>query len=132
MQMHLNGDTPPDKQDVILTMRSYGVPVYITEFDVDLRDVPGTMGERFALQANIYQEMLEACLESGVCESFTVWGIRDNLSWLEWPIDSTRTSPEADPTPFDDDLQPKPAYTALFGVLFENLHPEAKDGHSDP
>jgi endo-1,4-beta-xylanase len=36
LQMHLNGATPPNKQSVITAMRSYGLPVYVTEFDVNM------------------------------------------------------------------------------------------------
>lgn len=80
LQMHLSGARPPDKQDVMETMQSYGVPVYVTEFDVNMKDVPGTQEERYAKQAEIYKGMLEACLGSGVCKSFTVWGIGDTYS----------------------------------------------------
>ena len=117
LQMHLDGDNLPDKLDVITTMKSYGIPVYITEFDVDLRNIPGSVEDRFLLQAEIYKSMLEACLESGVCESFTVWGIGDKYSWLEQSSINEMSSCKADPTPFDDDLQPKPAYYSLYEAL---------------
>lgn len=111
LEMHLKATKPYTKQDVIATMQSYGLPVYVTEIDVDMKDVPGTQEERYARQAEIYRDMFSACLESGVCKSFAVWGFGDKYSWLE------RTSPDADPTPFDDDLNPKPAYFAIRDVL---------------
>lgn len=119
LQMHLDGNNLPNKQEVISSMRSYGVPVHVTEFDVDSRDLPGTQEERFTRQAETYRDMLEACFESGVCESFTVWGIGDKFSWLERSFDSSIISPDADPTPFNDDFQPKPAYFALLEILSE-------------
>ena len=78
LQMHLlQSDTvPPDKQDVITTMKSYGLPVYVTEFDVNLRNVPGDQETRYAFQAKVYQDMLETCLQSGVCKGLTVFGIK--------------------------------------------------------
>jgi endo-1,4-beta-xylanase len=112
LQMHLDGAKPPAKEDVVATMKSYGVPVYVTELDVTLKDVPGTQEARFAAQAKVYAQMLEACLESGVCRSFTTWGIGDKYSWLEYGL-----SANANPTLFDDDLNPKPAYFALVDVL---------------
>ncbi len=111
LEMHLDGTKPYVKQDVIATMRSYGVPVYVTEIDVDLTNVQGTQQERYAKQAKIYGDMFAACLESGVCKSFAVWGIGDKYSWLR------RASPIADPTLFDDNLNPKPAYFALLDAL---------------
>lgn len=108
-QMHLMGDDPPDKQGVIDTFRSYGVPVYVTEFDVDMRNVEGTKSERFAIQALIYGDMLEACLESEVCVSFTVWGMNDKYSWAELKVGALNS----DPLPFDEELRRKPAHTAL-------------------
>lgn len=114
LQMHLNGDNPPLKADVIATMRSYGVPVYVTEFDVNLGQVGGDQSQRFAVQAEIYRSMLQACLESGVCKGFTLWGIGDKYSWIETRQDAV---PNADPTLFDDQLQPKPAYFAVRSVL---------------
>lgn len=111
LEMHLDGTKQFTKQDVIATMKSYGVPVYVTEIDVDLAHVPGTREERYAHQAQVYGNMLAACLESGVCKSFAVWGIGDKYSWLE------RNSSNADATLFDDELNPKPAYLALLDIL---------------
>jgi GH35 family endo-1,4-beta-xylanase len=55
--------------------------------------------------------MLSACLESGVCESFSVWGLGDQFSWL------MRYSSLADPALFDNELNPKPAYFTLLEIL---------------
>jgi len=113
MQMHLDGSAPPTKEAVIAAMRSYGVPVYVTEFDVNMTHVGGAQSDREALQAAVYRDMLEACLESGVCRSFTVWGIGDKYSWLE----VYQSSPNADATMYDDQLEPKLAYFAVYDVL---------------
>ncbi|KAF5434968.1 endo-1,4-beta-xylanase [Candidatus Methanophagaceae archaeon] len=117
LQMHLDGLNPPDKEDVIATMRSYDVPVYVTEFDVNMKSVSGTAEERYAIQAKIYSDMLEACLESSVCKSFSVWGIGDHYSWIETQQWYQHYSPQGDPTLFDESWQPKPAYYAMLEVL---------------
>jgi endo-1,4-beta-xylanase len=111
LEMHLDSSSPLDKQDLIATMQSYDVPVHITELDIDITNLKGTMEERYEIQASMYRTIMEACLESGVCESFSVWGIGDTYSWL------SRNSSHADPTPFDDALNPKPAYFALHDAL---------------
>ena len=115
--MHLQGDEPPDKQDVIATMQSYGVPVYVTELDVNMARVEGTQEERYEKEAEIYRDMLAASLESGVCRSFSVWGIQDKYSWLE------AFSAQADATMYDDYLRPKPAYYAIFDTLEQHVSP---------
>lgn len=110
---------PPSKKDVIQTLRDYGLPVYVTEFSVNLRNVPGSQEERFAIQANLYKEMLEAAIESGVCSTFVVFQLVDKFSTWENMPSLPFYSREADPCPFDDNLQPKPAYYAMHDVLSE-------------
>ncbi len=111
LEMHLDGDNPPDKQDLITTMQGYGIPVHITELDIDITNLTGTKEDRYEQQAAIYRDVIEASLESGVCASLSVWGIGDKYSFRSFG------SPNADPTPFDDDLKPKPAYFALHDAL---------------
>jgi len=115
VQMHLDGANPPDKHDVIETIQSYGIPVYVTEFDVDMRNVRGTQEERFIKQAQVYADSLEACLQSGVCNNFAVWEWSDKQSSAENP--QFGGAPSADASLYDDDLQPKPAWYALYDVL---------------
>lgn len=115
VQMHVYAPQPATKQDMIDTLQSYGLPVYVTEFDVDLRGVQGTRDERFAVQAQDTRIIIEACLESGVCRSFSTWGIGDKYSWLENP--QFNASSDADATLFDDDLNPKPAYFVIRDAL---------------
>lgn len=111
LEMHLDSSSPLDKQDIIETMQSYEVPVHITELDIDITNLKGPTEERYEIQASMYRTIMDACLESGVCESFSVWGIGDTYSWL------SHNSSYADPSPFDDDLNPKPAYFALHDAL---------------
>lgn len=116
LQMHLQGDKPPSKEDVINTMISYEIPVYVTEFDVNMKNVKGTQEERFSKQAQIYKDMLEAALDSGVCKDFIIFGVVDKLSvWEDLPW--LQPSPNADPLLWDDNLQPKPAYYAMLESL---------------
>jgi len=109
--MHLDAADPPDRQEVLETMKSYGMPVHVTEILVNLAEIPGTPEDRYALQAKIYADVLQACLDSGVCKSYSIWGFGDKYSYLE------RYYGNADATLFDDDLQPKPAYLALLEIL---------------
>jgi endo-1,4-beta-xylanase len=117
MQMHLlqpwETSIPPQKADVIATMQKFatlGVRIYITELDVDLAQLPGTQAEKLKTETRIYQDMMEACLESGVCDSFSTWGIND--------------SPPSENNPalmFDTSFNPKPDYFAVRDALLTDI-----------
>lgn len=125
LQMHL-GSGPIDHGRVIDAMRSYGLPVIVTEFDVNLKDVAGSDSERYAYQASMYSEALTAALYSNVCEEFIVFQTGDQFSVWEDPAQGPNYSPKADPTPFYDDLSPKPAYFAMRDVLNKLLAPDPR------
>jgi len=111
MCMHLDANEIPDEQEVTETMRSYGLPVHITEILVNLANLPGTQQERYNVQAELYASMLKACLGSEVCESYSVWGFGDDYSYTEY------YDRESDSTLYDADLLPKAAYHAVLEVL---------------
>jgi len=117
LHMGLDGAHPPAKDDVISTMKSYGVPVYVTEFSVNMRNVPGSQDVVDSTQADIYKSALESAIESGVCNDFIVFTLVDKLSYFETQSDIYGYSPNARPTPYDDNYQPKPAYYAMRDVL---------------
>ncbi len=114
MQMHLlqpfETSVPPQKADVIATMQKFaalGVRIDITEFDVYMARLPGTPAEKLNIETKIYQDMLEACLESGVCDSFSTWGI-------------SQKDPKAASLMFDGNFDPKPAYFAVRDALLND------------
>ena len=86
--MHLDGSTPPTKKGGDHYDAQLGVPVVVTEFDVNMTHVGGAQTDR---------DMLEAWSESGVRRSFTVWGIGDKYSWLE----AYQSLPNADATMYN-------------------------------
>jgi endo-1,4-beta-xylanase len=114
LQMHLDASYYATAQDVINTMRSYGVPVAITEFDIDLNTVKGTQASRLALQAKIASETIQACRQSKVCKEITFWGIEDDYSWLREAVSGEKN---AAPTMFDNNRNPKPFYYAVRKAL---------------
>lgn len=120
MQMHLNGENPPTKQQLLQVFKAYGdtgAKVLITEMDVNMSNVTGSDEERFIKQAQIYRTVLEACLESKVCTQMSFWGVGDKYNWFE----SQRGQPNADATIFNDDLTPKRAYYEILKVLFARM-----------
>jgi endo-1,4-beta-xylanase len=111
MQMHIDGTSPPKKEDVIANIRRFaelGLSVHITEFDVNMNDGAGSSAERNQKQARIYYDMARACIESNMCSSFSLLGITDKETWY-----SHMGLEDPRPLPFDKDYQPKPAFIAL-------------------
>jgi endo-1,4-beta-xylanase len=124
MQMHLlqpwETSVPPQKADVIATMQKFaalGVRIDVTEMDVDLARQPGTQAEKWAFEADVYRDMMEACLESGVCDSFATWDISDATSWISCTAKGCLNEKNADPLMFDPSYAPKPAYFAVRDAL---------------
>jgi endo-1,4-beta-xylanase len=117
MQMHIDSSRPPSTDDVIKAMDSYGVPIYITELDVDISGLTGSDKEKGTIQADLFANVLEACLSAKQCVSFTFWNIGDKYSWLELYMNK----PNANATPFDDELKPKSAYYAMLQVLYKHV-----------
>ncbi|MFN8469859.1 MAG: endo-1,4-beta-xylanase [Caldilineaceae bacterium] len=124
MQMHLLqpglSQSPPKKADVIDTMRQFavlGVKIYVTEMDVNLEAVAGTQSEKWQFEANLYRDMVQACIESGVCTSFATWGVTDKYSWLTCSDSWCLNLPDADPLLFDKNYQPKPAFFAVHSAF---------------
>ncbi len=119
LQMHINQSkwNPPSKENMIRAFQSYGIPVAITELDVNMSDATGTDQEKNLKQAEIYKNIFEACIESGVCHNINFWGVGDKYSWYIYALDK----PNANPTILNDDLSPKTAYYAITQVLYEHV-----------
>lgn len=115
MQMHIDGTHPPTKDEVVSNMKRFGelgIKVYVTEFDVNMNDVKAEGDDKDKIQGDIYYEMLRACIESEVCESFAILGITDKETWYNHVgLKDPR------PLPFDDDYQPKRAFFGLRRAL---------------
>ena len=121
MQMHLHYwghpwetiDEVVNLADLRKSMQRFanlGLVVHITEMDIRLQ-VPATP-EHLEMQATIYKEVFQICIDEPNCHAFTTWGVGDADSWI----------PHAHPSwgvglLFDEDYQPKPAYDALLGLV---------------
>jgi endo-1,4-beta-xylanase len=117
MQMHIDGATPPSKDEVMKTMRRFaelGLKVYVTEFDVNMHMVHETPVEESRIQAAIYRDMLEACLEVGpnICPNFGFLGLTDRQSWYRGI-----GIKDANPLLFTNLYHPKPAFFAVQEAL---------------
>ncbi len=112
LQFHVRADRPPDRTRVQANLERFGqlgLDVYLTEIDVSLEGVPGTEDERLALQALVYEQIVDACLAVQACKSMTVFGISDRHAWDELG--------DASPLLFDESYGAKPAYFAVQSAL---------------
>jgi len=123
MQLRIqNINRVPSKQQVIDTMQKFaslGVDIYVTELIVNMSDYYGSPEDKAVKHAEIYKTMLEACLESGVCHSFTTFGFSDIVS--QYGDDKSPEALEAWALPFDSDFNPKPAYYEMLKVMSDHF-----------
>lgn len=109
LQFHVDAAFPPDVESVRANMRRFadlGLDIHITELDVA---IAGPSEDQLDLQAQLYGDVLRACLDVPGCRSTTVFGFSDRYSWDELG--------EAAPLLFDRDYAPKPAFSALQQIL---------------
>jgi endo-1,4-beta-xylanase len=96
---------------------SRGLYIFITELDV-LDD--GLKANPIATRdngvASVYTSFLNAALAEPAVKIVNTFGLSDRYTWLQ--EDFPRTDGAARrPLPFDDQLQPKPAYTAILNAF---------------
>jgi endo-1,4-beta-xylanase len=89
---------------------SLGVDIAITELDIRMQLPPDQT--KLTQQANDYRTVLQACLAVPRCTTFTTWGFTDAFSWVPGFF-----SGQGAALPFNENFQPKPAYTALVQAL---------------
>jgi len=120
MQMHqaqspYGVENPLVVEEAVEVMRSFGLPVYVTELDVNQTYLPGSEQEKLIQQANIFEDVVTTCVRSGVCQMINFWGMMDQDSWYEFAVGE----PNAEACIFDDDGTPKLAYYAVLRGLME-------------
>lgn len=113
-------DEPFDQSQFAQALQSYqnlGIDVYITELDVRINDdQTGKSDAKFERQAEIYKMVFESCLKYSSVKSITMWGLNDDLSYLngkaywlpqerDWGLI------------FDGNFKPKPAYYSILNTL---------------
>ncbi|HEY7199975.1 MAG TPA: endo-1,4-beta-xylanase [Candidatus Dormibacteraeota bacterium] len=104
------GQIPSTLQQNIARFTAAGVAVEITELDV--RMTLPTSSTKLSQQANDYRTVINACLAVSGCRAITVWEFTDKYSW----VPSTFSGQGAADL-YDQNLQTKPAYTAVQQAL---------------
>jgi endo-1,4-beta-xylanase len=124
-QSHLAADLKPGAMEQTLrTLARFGLPIHVSELDVSIvrseRRFPSADAAQEA-QARVYAETAAAfhALPPEQQFAFTVWGLRDQDSWLK------REDGRDTPAPFDDAGRPKLAAAALARSLGGGLYQKA-------
>jgi endo-1,4-beta-xylanase len=90
--------------------------VFITEMDVDDRDLPADVAKRDHEVAEIYRDYLRTVLQHQNVKAVLTWGLTDRSTWLS----SYRPRPDKlakRPLPFDTELRAKPAFAAMVEAI---------------
>ncbi len=119
IQSHLKADGPRPGAGLIRFLReahSMGLETYVTELDVNTRNLPGGPEAQDAAVAAVYRDYLRLVLAEPNVKAALTWGITARYTWLnstkkDWALrpDGTRQRP----LPFDDDFKPTAVFFAL-------------------
>jgi endo-1,4-beta-xylanase len=93
-----------------------GLNIFITELDVLDDGLKANIAQRDAGVAQVYSTFLSAALQEPAVKIVVTFGLSDRYTWLQ--EDFPRTDGAARrPLPFDENLQQKPAYTAILNAF---------------
>lgn len=113
LQSHLSVTTTLKPSDVVTNMQrlaALGLEIHITEFDVRM-PVPASE-KNLQTQAQVYHDMMRACLSVSNCKAFLMWGFTDKYSWIPATYPGNGAA-----LIFDDGYKPKPAFNGLLDAL---------------
>ncbi|WP_075791588.1 endo-1,4-beta-xylanase [Massilia putida] len=95
-----------------------GYDLLITELDVNDRRLPGDIAKRDAGVAAATRDYLDVTLAYPRLRDILVWGLADNISWLQTWDEAPRTDKlPMRPTPFDAQLKAKPMRQAIADAI---------------
>jgi endo-1,4-beta-xylanase len=124
IQAHLNTDTFPEYFDpegyrrFLADVADRGMKILITEMDVLDDGLPPALGVRDRAVADAMRTYLDVALDEPAVAAVMTFGLSDRYTWLQEDFPRDDGAPRR-PLPFDEDLQPKPAYEALRTSLAE-------------
>lgn len=93
-----------------------GLKVLITELDALDDGLPADIAVRDMAVADAYRRYLDVALAEPAVASVMTFGLSDRYTWLEEDYPREDGEPRR-PLPFDEALEPKPAYDALRSSL---------------
>lgn len=97
-----------------------GLKVELTELDIRKPVFKKSRNPELS-QAEAYYKIAKSCVQSGICEGITIWGIDDAHNWYDFtPPFNGKTKGENAPLLFDRNLNKKPAYYGFRQAFLEN------------
>jgi endo-1,4-beta-xylanase len=93
-----------------------GLKILITEMDVLDDGSPPDVRKRDREVADTYRRYLDVALDEPAVISLVTFGLSDRYTWLEEDYPREDGAPRR-PLPFDEELTPKPSFTALASSL---------------
>jgi endo-1,4-beta-xylanase len=99
---------------------SLGLILEFTELDILINDDQlGITEEKLKAQSDFYYDIYDLCLQTPECEAVSLWGLSDNLSYVNtsthtWPVQTVDW-----PLIIDGDLQTKTVYDRILQMLSE-------------
>ncbi len=115
LQMHVTATNPPSTASIAANMSrlaSLGLLVNISEMDVRIRNLPGTLQARLDAQKSVYRSIVGVCVAEPRCDGVTFWGFTDAHSWIDGQFGAD------DPLLFDEQYAAKPAYYGVLDALW--------------
>jgi endo-1,4-beta-xylanase len=95
-----------------------GYDLLITELDVNDRRLPADIAKRDAGVAAATRDYLDVTLSYPRLRDTLVWGLADNISWLQtWYEAPRKDKLPMRPTPFDGELKAKPMRQAIADAI---------------
>jgi endo-1,4-beta-xylanase len=115
LQMHVSATNPPSDASIAANMSrlaNLGLLVNISEMDVRVRDLPGTLQMRLDVQKSVYHSIVGVCVAEPRCDGVTFWGFTDAHSWIDAQFGAD------DPLLLDEQYAAKPAYYGVLDALW--------------
>ena len=132
IQAHLQAGLYPFDQrvlrDFLAEVGQLGLGIIITELDVTDYYISGDVSTRDEAVADHYREYLDVVLDEPAVEGVVLWGLADHYHWLRRWGPPRPDGAVVRPAPFSDQLERKPAWTAIAECLantVERRRPEA-------
>jgi endo-1,4-beta-xylanase len=98
--------------------RGMGFRLLITELDVGDRKLPADIAKRDAAVAAITRDYLDVTLSYPGLRDIVVWGMADNISWLQgWKDAKRQDGLPGRPCPYDAELKAKPMREAIAAAM---------------
>ena len=108
--MHVSANSRPSDASIAANMRrlaDLGLLVNISEMDVRISNVGGTVQSRLDTQKAAYHDIVVLCVAEPRCDAVTFWGFTDAHTWIAGD----------DPLLYDAQYVRKPAYYGVLNAL---------------